>query len=131
MPAAGSKVGLLKCHDSIGLSCLQVHNAGVMLDQYSQSKQGHEIHFATNHLGPALLTQQLLPNLATPGGHTCLQACTPPGRTVNHTTGGLVVQATHPLCYCAANCPAQQLDEQLEHMLQETSTTAPLYRTCI
>ncbi|KAL0038297.1 hypothetical protein WJX77_001140 [Trebouxia sp. C0004] len=63
-----------------------VHNAGVMIDQYSQSKQGHEIHFATNHLGPALLTQQLLPNLATPGGrvvfvnaelHTLAEDATP------------------------------------------------------
>ncbi|KAL3163188.1 hypothetical protein ABBQ32_009592 [Trebouxia sp. C0010 RCD-2024] len=45
-----------------------VNNAGVQSDKYQTSKQGHELHFATNHLGPFLLTQLLLPNLASPGG---------------------------------------------------------------
>ncbi|KAK4122844.1 NAD(P)-binding protein [Parathielavia appendiculata] len=39
-------------------------NAGVMAVPAAQSKDGYEIHFATNHLGHALLTLQLLPLLS-------------------------------------------------------------------
>lgn len=45
-----------------------VNNAGAQCDQYQTSKQGHEVHFATNHLGHFLLTELLLPNLTSPGG---------------------------------------------------------------
>ncbi|KAF1917546.1 retinol dehydrogenase 14 [Ampelomyces quisqualis] len=38
-------------------------NAGVMALPASQSKDGYEIHFATNHLGHALLTKLLLPTM--------------------------------------------------------------------
>jgi NAD(P)-dependent dehydrogenase (short-subunit alcohol dehydrogenase family) len=37
-----------------------VNNAGLMLDRYSTSRQGIEMTFATNHLGPFLLTHLLL-----------------------------------------------------------------------
>ena len=63
-----SEIATCVCTENSYSACLQVHNAGAQFDQYSQSKQGHEITFATNHLGPVLLTQLLLPNLATPGG---------------------------------------------------------------
>ena len=38
-------------------------NAGIMAKPAGLSKDGYEIHFATNHLGHALLTQKLLPVL--------------------------------------------------------------------
>ncbi len=37
-----------------------VNNAGLMLDRYNTSRQGIEMTFATNHLGPFLLTNLLL-----------------------------------------------------------------------
>ena len=36
-----------------------INNAGLMLDQRAESAQGHEMMFATNHLGPFLLTSLL------------------------------------------------------------------------
>ena len=51
---------------------LQVNNAGVLASTHSTSKQGHELSFATNHLGPFLLTQLLLPYIKSPG-ETCTQ----------------------------------------------------------
>lgn len=39
---------------------LLVNNAAVMLGQRRRSPDGHELMFATNHLGPFLLTHQLL-----------------------------------------------------------------------
>jgi NAD(P)-dependent dehydrogenase (short-subunit alcohol dehydrogenase family) len=36
-----------------------INNAGLMLDQRQESVQGHEATFATNHLGPFLLTSLL------------------------------------------------------------------------
>lgn len=53
---------------------LQVNNAGVLTDQYQQSKQGHEMHFATNHLGHFLLTQLLMQSMASPGTSCAIQA---------------------------------------------------------
>ena len=42
-----------------------VCNAGIMARPAALSKDGYEIHFATNHLGHALLTQKLFPLLET------------------------------------------------------------------
>ena len=41
-----------------------VNNAGLMLDRRSETPQGHEATFATNHLGPFLLTSLLTDQLA-------------------------------------------------------------------
>lgn len=40
-----------------------INNAGLMLDQRIESAQGHEATFATNHLGPFLLTRLLTDQL--------------------------------------------------------------------
>lgn len=46
-----------------------INNAGLMLDQRSESAQGHEMMFATNHLGPFLLTELLTEQVvAAPSG---------------------------------------------------------------
>ncbi len=46
-----------------------INNAGLMLDQRSESAQGHEMMFATNHLGPFLLTSLLTDQIvAAPHG---------------------------------------------------------------
>lgn len=50
-----------------------INNAGLMLDQRIVSAQGHEATFATNHLGPFLLTQLLTEQIAA----------APRGRIVN------------------------------------------------
>ena len=42
---------------------LLINNAGIMGNPISQTKEGYEIHFGTNHLGHALLTKLLLPTL--------------------------------------------------------------------
>lgn len=42
---------------------LLITNAGVMLVPLGQTADGFELHWGTNHLGHALLTQQLLPAL--------------------------------------------------------------------
>ena len=46
----------------IDLSVL-IHNAGVLLPERRSSAQGHELTFATNALGPFLMTELLLPAL--------------------------------------------------------------------
>ncbi len=50
-----------------------INNAGLMLDERRESAQGHEATFATNHLGPFLLTSMLTEQLAA----------APTGRVVN------------------------------------------------
>lgn len=45
-----------------------VNNAGVLGGPVARSVDGHEIHFATNHLGPFALTGLLLPALVASGG---------------------------------------------------------------
>lgn len=40
-----------------------LNNAGVFMNEAARSPQGHELTWAVNHLAPALLCQQLLPNL--------------------------------------------------------------------
>ncbi|PSK34045.1 hypothetical protein B9Z65_8371 [Elsinoe australis] len=42
---------------------LLLNNAGVMAMPYSQTKQGYEIQFGTNHMGHALFTKHLIPTL--------------------------------------------------------------------
>lgn len=44
-----------------------VNNAGVLGGPVARSDDGHEIHFATNHLGPFALTGLLLPALVASG----------------------------------------------------------------
>ncbi len=56
---------LLDDHDQLHVL---VNNAGRIVGEQGTSPQGHELTLATNHLGPFLLTQLLLPRLrATPG----------------------------------------------------------------
>lgn len=50
-----------------------INNAGLMLDERGESAQGHEATFATNHLGPFLLTSLLTEQLVA----------APTGRVVN------------------------------------------------
>lgn len=46
-----------------------INNAGLLLDRRSETPQGHETTFATNHLGPFLLTELLTEQLvAAPQG---------------------------------------------------------------
>jgi dehydrogenase/reductase SDR family member 12 len=45
-----------------------VHNAGVMLDERTESPQGHEMTLAVHVLGPHLMTERLLPQLGRAGG---------------------------------------------------------------
>jgi NAD(P)-dependent dehydrogenase (short-subunit alcohol dehydrogenase family) len=44
-----------------------VNNAGVMIDQRSETADGFETVFGTNHLGPFLLTKLLLPQIRAAG----------------------------------------------------------------
>lgn len=44
-----------------------VNNAGVMATPYRRTRDGFELHLATNHFGPFLLTGLLLPRLAAGG----------------------------------------------------------------
>ncbi|GMR40884.1 hypothetical protein PMAYCL1PPCAC_11079 [Pristionchus mayeri] len=61
----GSKENIRKCAEE--LKQLESHidilinNAGVMMDRFERTKDGHEMTWGTNHLGPLLLTAILLP----------------------------------------------------------------------
>lgn len=64
-----------------------INNAGIAFHPYEKSKDGHEIHFATNYLGHFLLTQLLLPKLKL----------SPQGRIINtaahaHYKGSLCLE---------------------------------------
>lgn len=48
-------------HDQLDIL---VNNAGVYLEEQRRNSRGWEMHWAVNHLGPALLTQLLTPQLA-------------------------------------------------------------------
>lgn len=49
-----------------------INNAGLMNIPYQTSKQGHEMTFATNHLGHFLLTRLLIPIMPQPGGRVVI-----------------------------------------------------------
>jgi NAD(P)-dependent dehydrogenase (short-subunit alcohol dehydrogenase family) len=51
----------------VGPLDLLVNNAGVMAPPYSRTVDGFELQFATNHLGPFLLTGLVLPQLVASG----------------------------------------------------------------
>jgi len=61
-----------------------MNNAGIMMTDFSQTKEGYEIQFGTNHMGHFLLTKLLLPTLES----TAKTA--PPGtvRIVNLSSAG-------------------------------------------
>jgi NAD(P)-dependent dehydrogenase (short-subunit alcohol dehydrogenase family) len=59
-----------------------VHNAGVMPPERTITPEGFELTFATNVLGPFLLTQLLLPNLGRGA----------PSRIINVSSGGMYSQ---------------------------------------
>src|ERR1700722_4838504 len=46
---------------------LLINNAGVVNTRHRMSEDGFELTFATNHLGPFLLTSLLLDRMAIPG----------------------------------------------------------------
>ena len=56
-----------------------VNNAGVMAVPFSRSKEGHELQFATNHLGHFLLTSLLLDRMK----ESARKRGAPQGRIVN------------------------------------------------
>lgn len=59
-----------------------IHNAGVLPPQRTESAEGHELSLATHVLGPVLLTERLLPVLAT----------APDPRVVLMSSGGMYTQ---------------------------------------
>jgi|JI10StandDraft_1071094.scaffolds.fasta_scaffold21236_4 dehydrogenase/reductase SDR family protein 12 len=59
-----------------------IHNAGVMPPERTRTEQGHELSLATHVLGPVLLTELLLPSLAT----------SPDPRVVLMSSGGMYTQ---------------------------------------
>jgi NAD(P)-dependent dehydrogenase (short-subunit alcohol dehydrogenase family) len=42
---------------------LLINNAGIVVNPYGMTQDGYEIHFGTNHIGPALFTLLMLPVL--------------------------------------------------------------------
>ncbi|GMR40894.1 hypothetical protein PMAYCL1PPCAC_11089, partial [Pristionchus mayeri] len=61
----GSKENLRSCADKLierepHIDIL-INNAGLWMSCYQRTKDGHEITWQTNHLGPFLLTELLLP----------------------------------------------------------------------
>jgi NAD(P)-dependent dehydrogenase (short-subunit alcohol dehydrogenase family) len=60
-----------------------VNNAGVMKDKREETGDGHDYNFATNVLGPALLTELLMPQLAS---------AEPKGRVVMVSSGGMLTE---------------------------------------
>ncbi|MHB8659727.1 MAG: SDR family NAD(P)-dependent oxidoreductase [Solirubrobacteraceae bacterium] len=71
--------------DSSGLDVL-VNNAGVLRDTRTLSPDGNELTFATNVLGPFLLTNLLTPSLAARA----------PARVINVSSGGMYSQRIQP-----------------------------------
>ncbi|MGZ4172525.1 MAG: SDR family NAD(P)-dependent oxidoreductase [Solirubrobacteraceae bacterium] len=62
-----------------------VNNAGVLTNERTLSDDGFELTFATNVLGPFLLTNLLIP----------LVERTPPSRIINVSSGGMYTQRIH------------------------------------
>lgn len=69
--------------DSIGAVDGLVNNAGVMREKREITNQGHDYNFATNLLGPALLTELMLPHLAK---------AEPKGTVVMVSSGGMLTE---------------------------------------
>jgi len=63
-----------------------VHNAGVMPPERTTTDDGFELAFATNVLGPFLLTALMLPTLRAGS----------PSRVINVTSGGMYAQKLRP-----------------------------------
>ena len=61
-----------------------VHIAAVFTDRYQKSADGWELMFATNHLGPFLLTNLLRDKLS--GGGRVLVVSAPSGSSVTNTS---------------------------------------------
>ena len=63
------KLWCMPLSENSKLECesVQVLNAGISGGDHALSKQGHELQFATNHLGHFHLTQLLLPDVLSPG----------------------------------------------------------------
>ncbi|MCX6370364.1 MAG: SDR family NAD(P)-dependent oxidoreductase [Solirubrobacterales bacterium] len=64
-----------------------VNNAGVLLDSRQVSADGIELTLATNVLGPFLLTELLVPALASAASER------PPARIINVSSGGMYSEA--------------------------------------
>ncbi|KAF3167811.1 hypothetical protein TWF788_011051 [Orbilia oligospora] len=58
------KAAAKKIQDSESRLDILVNNAGIMMVDEGLTKEGYEIQFGTNHLGPALFTQLLQPILS-------------------------------------------------------------------
>jgi dehydrogenase/reductase SDR family member 12 len=65
---------------------LLVHNAGVLADERSYTRDGIELTFATNVVGPFLLTSLLLPELLAAA----------PARVITVSSGGMYTAALRP-----------------------------------
>jgi NAD(P)-dependent dehydrogenase (short-subunit alcohol dehydrogenase family) len=59
-----------------------VHNAGVFLARRTETREGHELSFATNILGPFLLTHLLVPKLVN----------APAARVIHVSSGGMYLR---------------------------------------
>ncbi|KAF2873690.1 hypothetical protein BDV95DRAFT_489843 [Massariosphaeria phaeospora] len=71
-----------------------LNNAGIMAQPAALSKDGYEIQFATNHLGHAMLTQQLLPKLLN-----AAQAPHSDVRIINLTSEGFRLHEARGICF--------------------------------
>lgn len=63
-----------------------LHNAGELLDTYQETPDGFEKTFATNVLGPHVMTRELLPIIQRTGD----------GRVVTMTSGGMYTERLDP-----------------------------------
>lgn len=67
-----------------------INNAGIMAVPYSETKQGVESQFGTNHIGHFALTQGLISNIAAAG---------PEARVINITSDGYKIAKFKPESY--------------------------------
>ncbi|KAL6906442.1 hypothetical protein ACP4OV_004043 [Aristida adscensionis] len=71
-----------------------INNAGVMTRNCSRSRDGLELHFATNHIGHFLLTNLLLENMKSACRDSGVE-----GRIVNLTSSGHFVTYPEGICF--------------------------------